>query len=397
MTIIAFVVVFTFIVFFHELGHFSVSRAFGVKVGEFGLGLPPRLFGLRRKSNIKNQILPWYKRWELIKGKKVDSTKSDSTIYSLNLLPIGGFVNIGKDDSESVDQTVDQNSFQAKSAGKRALILGAGVFMNVLLTVLLLAIVYMAGYIQQVPSGSDLSKYEDVSLSITAVLPGSPAAKAGLMMGDIINWVDASEFTTAENLSGYLSVRPDEHVVFNVDRSGQEMQFIAYPKFLEEVEKVGVGIGLANTIKIQEPVHKAFWYGLKNTGNLIVTIFKAIGTMLVQLVTLEKIDQEFVGPIGIAVITGQVARLGIVPLLEFAALLSINLAIINILPFPALDGGKILFIIIGKIRGKAVSQKMENIIHMTGFIILISLILVVTLKDIGRFGSGIWETVVSLF
>jgi regulator of sigma E protease len=163
VTIIAFIVILSVLVFFHELGHFWTARKFGVKVREFGLGLPPRAVGARRKG----------KKWEIVKGAKAKAMETKDTIYSLNWLPIGGFVNIGEDDGDSSDP----ESFQSKSASKRSLILVAGVIMNTILTAVLLAIVFMIGTPQVVdPSTQDLSKYKDLGVTVNHVIEDSPAA-----------------------------------------------------------------------------------------------------------------------------------------------------------------------------------------------------------------------------
>ena len=167
--------------------------------------------------------------------------------------------------------------------------------------------------------------------------------------------------------------------------------------YLEATDNIALGVGLVEIGTIRYSFHQAIWKGVSGTATVTVEIFKVIGRLIGTAFSGGEIKEQISGPVGIAVLTGQFIDLGFVYVLQFAALLSINLGIINILPFPALDGGRILFIIIEKVRGRPVSKKIESIVHTTGFALLILLIIFVTYKDISRFSDQILGAVRGIF
>lgn len=385
ITIITFIIILSALVFVHELGHFWTARKAGVKVDEFGIGIPPRIIGIR-KTNTPG------KKWELVSAKE-EAEKTTHTIYSLNWLPIGGFVKIKGENGE--DEGPD--SFVSKSAGKRSFILSAGVIMNVLFTIVLLSAVFLIGFPTTINENSDLSRIRDPHLQIVSVIESSPAHEAGMQPGETIRAIDNTPITTVDEIQKYISDHKSQTINVTLEHEGQERTLTVTPYQIPDQQIYGFGIGLVEVGTIRFPLHIAVWKGIQGTYNLTAEIFRVLGQIFADLYAHGKVEQQLAGPVGIAVLTGEVVDLGFVHVLQFAALLSINLAIINILPFPALDGGRILFVIIEKFRGRAVSRKIENVIHTVGFFILIGLIILVTISDISHFGGQILGAVQRVF
>lgn len=382
LTIIIFLVVLSLLVFVHELGHFVTARRFGVRADEFGFGFPPRAIGFYRNKAGK---------WRKVVGKTTyesleSHTNSDlvpakeATIYSLNWLPIGGFVKI-KGENDNGDTATD--SFASKKIWKRIIILSAGVLMNVVLAWFLFAIGYMIGMPQATTDVGPKARVSEAMVAIIDVRADSPAASAGLVTGDFVISVNGQEVATEKDLQDIIGVNAGQEISLVIEREGQEMSLAVTPEGGEgDKGVIGVGIMAAGTVSY--PFFNAIIEGAKTTGWLLKEIVIAFGDLIKSLFGGEKVSGDFAGPIGIAEITGQAARLGFAHLLQFTALLSLNLAVINILPFPALDGGRILFLLVEKIKGKPVRRDIEAVAHNIGFILLIALIIFVTYKDIIR-------------
>jgi len=383
--IITFLVVLTFLVFIHELGHFYTARKTGTKVEEFGLGLPPRIFGYRKN--------PETNKWEWVKGSKIKSEDTVNTIFSMNWLPIGGFVKI-KGENEDV---VGEDSFAAKSVGRRALMLSAGVIMNFLAAMALLAIAFNIGFPSIIEEDTNLSRVSDRYVQIGSVLENSPAAQANLQLDDELVSLDGVKPITIDEVQDIVSNKESQAIEVVVKRGDETVTADISPIYLEETQTAALGVGLLEVGTISYPIHEAIWRGVSGTGFVTVEIFKVIGRLISGAFTSAEVKDQIAGPVGIAVLTGEFVEMGFVFVLQFAALLSINLAIINILPFPALDGGRLLFVLIERVRRRPVSRKIENMIHTVGFVILIGLIIYVTAYDFSRFGSQILGAVRSIF
>lgn len=358
LTILTFLLALAVLILVHELGHFLAARRFGVGVEEFGLGFPPRILSVRRGG----------------------------TRYSLNLIPLGGFVKIKGEHGESAEEP---DSFAVQPAWKRAVILGSGVGMNFLLAIVLLSIGFSIG----LPSVIDrdlpsFATVRAVKIQIAEVLPDAPAATAGFMVGDTILAADGQTLESIEQLQGYTDEHRDQPIILTLERDGRSLTATATPRVLDESGRGLLGIGLIRTGIVRYPVPYALWMGLRGTVLITGQIFAAVGQLLRSVVTGGGAP-DLTGPVGIAVITGQVAKLGLPYVLQFVAILSVNLAIINALPIPALDGGRLLFLGIEKVRGRAVDRKLESMVHNIGFVLLILLMLVVTYRDVIRFGDRI--------
>lgn len=382
LTIIVFIAVLSLLVFAHELGHFVTARRFGVRADEFGFGFPPRALGFyKNKSGKWRRVLGGQTYESLENETKADLVPAKgSTIYSLNWLPIGGFVKI-KGENDNGD--VEPDSFAAKKIWKRIVILSAGVIMNVILAWFLFAVGYMIGMPQATTDVGPSARVSEAMVAIIDVRENSPAASAGLVTGDFIISVNGQAVALEKDLQELVGANPGQEVSLVIERAGEELALTVTPEASAEGKGViGVGIMAAGTVSY--PFFNAVIEGAKTTGWLLKEIFVAFGGLIKNLVGGESVGADFAGPIGIANITGQAARLGLAHLLQFTALLSLNLAVINILPFPALDGGRILFLLVEKIKGKPVRRDIEAVAHNIGFILLIALIIFVTYKDIIR-------------
>lgn len=370
-TIIIFIVILGLLVFVHELGHFWTARKFGVRAEEFGFGFPPRLAGYYKTTAGK---------WRLVWGGREVEDAAD-TVYSLNWLPLGGFVRIK---GEQGDNKEAADSFSAQAIWKRIVILSAGVTMNIITAAVLLSTALWLGIpqiIDDVPVGAQM---EDRMIQVVEVLSGSAAQQAGITPGDVIISINGTSFETYEALQEYTAARAGEELTYELRRGSEAVNAQAIPGVLEGTDRAGIGIAVAETAIVSYPWYWAIIEGIIRTGQLLLFIVVAFWGIIVSLVTGGGVGTEIAGPVGIANMTGQVAQLGIAYLLQFTALLSLNLAIVNILPFPALDGGRIVFLSIEKLRGRPVPEKYEAIVHQTGFILLMLLVVLVTYRDIAQ-------------
>ena len=366
-TIIIFLIVLSVLVLVHEFGHFFTARWFGVKTEEFGLGFPPRAIGFYKDLKGKWRRLSGNKDIESLEG---DNKPSD-TVYSLNWLPIGGFVKIKGENGDSRDE---KDSFGAKKIWKRAVVLSAGVVMNIILAFVLFSLCFMIGAPQSVDTGG--------KIQITEVLKGSAAQHAGILSGDVIKGADGQNFSTVLSVQNYISAKGGNEVALNLVRGGKSISVNIKPELKDGKGIMGVGLDQLATVRYS--FFQAIWEGLKHTAIILWMIIVAFVGLIRNLIMGAGAGDAVGGPIRIAQMTGEVARFGFVNLLNFTAILSLNLAVINILPFPALDGGRIFFLILEKIKGKPVKRETEAIIHNIGFMILLALIVLVTYKDIAR-------------
>ena len=382
MTIIVFIVVLSVLVFAHELGHFITARRLGVRADEFGFGFPPRVIGFYKNK---------FGKWRHVRGARtfesLESSQDEnqvpapgSTIYSINALPIGGFVKI-KGENDNGDKEPD--SFAAKKIWQRILILSAGVIMNVILAWFLLSVAYMLGMPQATSDLGKNARVNDSKVLIYDVRPESPAASAGLEPGDFILSVDGQLVALETDVQDLISTRANQEVNLQIMRGEKEENLTVIPTELDEGRAI-IGVGIMAAGEVSYPFFSAIYEGAKLTGWILKEIVLAFIGLFRNLFAGQPVGADLAGPVGIASITGQAARLGLAHLLQFTALLSLNLAIINILPFPALDGGRILFLLIEKVKGKPVRRDIEAILHNIGFLLLIMLIIFITYKDIVR-------------
>lgn len=370
MTILIFIILLGLLVFVHELGHFLTAIRNGIRVDEFGFGFPPRLFGVVKDENGKFKIV-WGSK-EMPSGK---------TVYSINWIPLGGFVKIAGEDGHDVS---DPNSFASKSAWVRIKVLGAGVFMNFLFAWFLIAIVLMLGMPQPIEP-SERGKYENARIQVLSIGKGTPAETMGLTPGDALIAINGEKVTSLEQVSQAISSNKGKTITVDVDRFGKALSLSGTPRVEYPANEGALGISFSETAVVSYPWYEAIYRGAITTYNITMAIFEAFGKMIASLFGAEKTQLDVTGPVGIVYLTKQMSDLGLAYLLQFAALLSINLGIINILPIPALDGGRILFILIEKLKGSPVSRRIEGMIHQVGFILLLLLMLLVTIRDFSQF------------
>ncbi|PIP27528.1 MAG: RIP metalloprotease RseP [Candidatus Moranbacteria bacterium CG23_combo_of_CG06-09_8_20_14_all_39_10] len=368
LTAIIFIAILGVLIFVHELGHFVTARRNGVKADEFGFGFPPRLAGFVRDEKTG--------KFEFVWGNK--EIESKHTVYSINWIPLGGFVRIKGEDGNG---TKDLDSFASKKAWPRIKILAAGVIMNFIFAWILISIGFIIGAPETIES-NDVN-IANAKIQISEVLPDSPADKAGIKIGDeILKENKQTSFAGVTDVQNYINSNKGKAIDFNVLRGSDIVEIKVVPRENAPAGQGAIGIALAQTVIKRYPVHEALWNGAIAVYNLTIAILLALGGIIMKLFAGNGVGAEVSGPIGIAILTKQVATLGLVYVLQFAALLSINLGIINALPIPALDGGRILFILIEKIKGSPVTQKTEQLFHTIGFVLLMLLMVLVTLRDV---------------
>ena len=342
---LAFLAVIVVLVLAHELGHFFTAKARGVTVQEFGLFLPPRLLSIKRGE----------------------------TIYSLNLIPLGGFVKMAGEEDPKV-----KGSLAGKSIGTRLMVLSAGSIMNLLLPIILFSVAFM------VPHDTITGK-----VTIEDVVANSPAAAAGIRTGDTILSAGGRLVNNSIDIHRYIELNLGKEITLLVKhRDGTEETLRLIPRWKPPQGQGAVGVLLKNSETTIVRTSEPFWRAIPMGAVACVETFILFKNGIVSMV-IGTVPAQLTGPVGIAQMTGQVAQAGFSPLLEFAAFLSINLGIINIFPLPALDGGRIAFVLLEWVRGgKRISVKAESKVHLIGFILLMAFFLAVTYNDIIRIISG---------
>lgn len=353
-TILIFLGLLLVLVLVHEWGHFIIAKKAGCTVEEFGFGFPPRVFG---------------RMWH-------------GTLYSLNLLPLGGFVKIEGENMD--DPNPSATSFASKSAPWRIAILCAGVAMNMLLAAVLLAIQSGIGS-PTVVTNENRAELTNIMTYVLEIAPDSPAAQAGLKQFDRIVRYAGSEQPGISDVQRLTKEHAGAPETIEIERAGQHIILDITARANPPEGQGALGISLGETGLLKTPWWKAPWKGVQRTYEMTIGITSQFAGLIQKLFRQEKVGEVLTGPIGIAIYTREAASLGISYFLEFAAMISINLAIINILPLPALDGGRVLFVLIEKAIGKRVPGKVESYAHTAGFLLLIGLMIAITFKDITRY------------
>lgn len=386
-----------FLIFIHELGHFVTAKRFGITVHEFGFGFPPRLFGI----------------------------KYGETTYTVNWIPLGGFVRMegedGKSSDAELDPSTDPRNFANKSVLKRAIVLSAGSVMNLITPLVIFTILFM------LPQDTLVG-----SVVVSGVAPASPAQEAGLRPGDTVLAVDGRNVDSAQELIQRIMAKLGATTELTVRRGaiiaglGSSPEFAAVetltmvprlnPPELEVVEEVsdptrevtlrdarrynaelligdtmtqgptGIMIGTANAriVKESHPLWEAVPMSFSKMKDIVIISKNGISRWIAG-----GPDPGLSGPIGIAKVTGEVAEAGISPVFELMALISLSLGIFNMLPIPALDGGRFLFVMIEWVRrGKRISPEREGLVHLVGFVVLIGFIVLISISDVQRILNG---------
>ncbi|MBT4121295.1 MAG: RIP metalloprotease RseP [Candidatus Magasanikbacteria bacterium] len=388
-TVIIFILILSLLVLVHEWGHFITATKFGMKVHEFGIGFPPRAFGIYKD--------PKTGKWVWTRGKgKSDLQKTvsgnentedmdyPSTLYSFNWLPLGGFVRIKGENGEEANES---DSFGHHKAWKRIVVLAAGVFMNIVLAGVVLGIGFMIGLPSDTSMGLDKGAVlvDSSKVLVQMVDKNSPAEEAGIQYGDHVLSVAGVEVTKVDDLINYLtnSAVEGEESEIKIRRNGEELNLSIKPELIGDVaEYPRFGFSPADVGIVRYPWYMAIYKGFAAAIFGLINIFIIFYLLIKNLILGQGLVMEVSGPVGIAKMVGDSAKLGFNYLLNVTAMISLSLAAINILPIPALDGGRILFVIIEKIIRRPVPMKYEQIAHTIGFVLLMVLIVVVTGRDI---------------
>ncbi|MDP3726208.1 MAG: RIP metalloprotease RseP [bacterium] len=364
MSIIIFLIVLAVLILVHEFGHFIVAKKSGVRVDEFGLGFPPKLFGIKRGE----------------------------TEYTVNAIPFGGFVKIfGENpDEESLSGPDSARSFVNKPKWVQAAIIFAGVGFNFLLAWLLFSVGFMYG----LPMSADIypkgATVTNERLLIADVKKDSPAEGAGLKAGDMIlslavaDKAEALSVLDAEHVKEFITEREGKEIVFTYKRGQEELTTNIIPKTGVVKDAPGIGIAMDSVGLVKLPLHRAFFEGGKMTVFMIYAVIVGFGALVTDAFKGTADFANLAGPVGIVSLVGDATNLGFIYVLQFVAFISINLGVLNLLPIPALDGGRLLFLLIESVKGSPVNYKIVNTIHAVGFIALVLLMVFVTYNDIVR-------------
>lgn len=371
MTLLIFLIILSILILIHEFGHFIVAKRAGVKVEEFALGFPPKLI----------------------------SIKIGETIYSVNALPIGGFVRLfGEDEPPpEANKAQKQRSFFAQSMGVKLAVSLAGALMNLGLGILIFAILYSI-------VGIPISQKDYVVIG--EVLPDTPAEEAGFLQFDRIIRVAGEEVSTIEQLQAEVAKHDGRETEIVVDRSPitplanitlvkedkEDVVLLVTPRKGEGAERATIGVRpgvmpVSTTTFYSGPemFFRAVARGLGDSLEFSKTIVFSMGDMVGRLIIKREVPQDVSGPVGIAVLVGEVYKIGLLPLLSLVGALSINLAVINALPFPGLDGARALFVVLQKLVGNRIAPQIEKNIHLAGIALLLTLVALITVRDVGRF------------
>lgn len=330
MTIIYAILMFCVLIFVHELGHFIAAKKCGIQVNQFALGMGPAFFK---------------KKW-------------GETEYSLRILPIGGFCAMEGEDEDSENP----RAFNRKKPWQKIIVLCAGAAMNVILAIILMCIVtYSIGI---------------ATTTVSSFVKGSKAEKAGLEKGDRIVQIDDKKISEWSDVSGSLDQKKKgDTVAIKVVRDGRS--YTIRTALMESGGRAMVGI----SPHMKKDAGAAVLYGFKSTWSLTKSMYRIIK----QLVTGDVSTKELSGPVGIVYMVNKSAKNGIIYLLYLMALISLNLGVFNMLPFPALDGGRVVFVIIRRLTGKAITDSIEAKVNFAGLMVLFALMIYVTWNDIARF------------
>lgn len=330
MTIFLTILGLALLILIHEFGHFICAKLFGIRVDEFSIGFPPRLF-----------------------GKKIGET-----IYSVNLLPLGGFVRLSGE-TVTPEALHDARSFSSASAGKRAIVIAAGVAMNILVGWALIATVLFVG----TPN----------AIVIDEVKLGTPAATAGLKAGDMIQG-----FSEAKLFTEFIKAHKGEQIELNIVRAGEQQKIQAM------LNQDVLGVVIADAGIPARGFFASVQGGAMITAQTLIGVFQGLWGVVYSLLTTGKLLEGLVGPVGVFGIAGAAAKTGLIYFIQLLGMISINLAALNSIPFPALDGGRFFMIVIEKIKGSRLTPMFEIVANSIGFSLLIVFMIAVTIRDVGQ-------------
>lgn len=364
MNILLFIIVLTILVLVHELGHFLAAKRSGIRVDEFGIGFPPRLW-----------------------GKKIGET-----VYSVNLFPVGGFVKIFGEDpnDESLRGKDSKRSINHKSKLIQAWVLVAGITFNLLFAWLVVSSSYMIGVPFPADDATYGSRVRNAQIILTQVLPQSPAETAGLKTGDnlvaLYSGTDVLEKPTVQTAQDFIASHKELLLAYLRNNEIKTINVTAKEGIIPDRRAIGISMDFAGTLTL--PIHEALYAGALTTSSLTWGTVVGLVDFFKNIFIGHADFSGVAGPIGIEGVVRDASAMGFVHLLMLVAIISINLAVINLLPFPALDGGRLFFLLIEKIKGSPIKPSIANGVNGVGFIILILLMVVVTYHDIAKLIHG---------
>lgn len=325
---------FSLLIIVHELGHFIMAKVNGIKVEEFAIGMGPKIFS--------------------VDGKE--------TKYSIGIFPIGGYVKmLGEEDVSD-----DERSFSSKSPIRRISVIIAGAFMNLVLAMILFAII--------------ISKFGYSLPEVAGIAPDSPAYEAGMIVGDKLIKVNESTILTPDDVVVGINLAKDNPVKFLIDRNGEEKEIVVTPKIIKENGREIYAIGISKFYRNENPTFvESIKQGFKKCESTVLQTFKSLKMMVTGKVNFKN---DVGGPVTIIRMSGEAAKNGIWNLMNFVGIISINLAVFNMLPFPALDGGWTIILLIELITRRKVPDKIVGALNYVGIMILFGFMILVTIKDI---------------
>lgn len=358
MFLLIFILILVALIWVHELGHFTVAKLFGIRVDEFAIGFPPRLLRVHWRG----------------------------TDYTFNLLLVGGFVRIHGEDPGTSDK--DPRSMASKPRAVQAAVILAGVAMNLLVGWLALSAGYMAGA-AATPGSTAFGEMRDVRATVSQVLPNSPAQKAGLMPGDKLQALQTGTqklepVMSAAEATRFIGEHQDESIVVSVARGAEVQTFVARPEAGFAEGKKALGISMADVGVLQLPLHLALLQGAVSAKDVTILTAEGLGGFLSQLVRGVADFGTVAGPVGIAGVGASAVQEGFAAAAFITALISINLALINLLPIPGLDGGRLVIILVEAVIRRPVSPRVVNSLSLAGFALILLLMVAVTYHDIAR-------------
>lgn len=362
LAILIFIVILSLLVMIHEFGHFVMAKRGGIGVEEFGFGLPPRAW-----------------------GKKIGET-----IYSINWLPFGGFVRLVGEDP--LDKSRDSaNSFYVKSLKRRIAVVLAGVFMNFVLAIVIFYIILFAlGFKVSLPLyfGHNFSFVNQSKQVVLYPLADSVASDAGIKAGDAVIEAGGVPIKSTEDLQKIIRSSQDKEVAFSLKSliDNQSRQVVITPKYNDSLKAPAIGVGIDEFVELNyQTLPQKIFAGFSHSYNLTNYSFRYLGRVISYSIAhrdISGVSQNVSGPVGIAQITAQAVAFGPISVLQIVGLLSLNLAIMNVLPIPALDGGRFFFLVVEAVTRRKVYPAVEKWTHTIGFALLIGLILLITYSDI---------------
>jgi len=376
------IIALSILIFFHEAGHFLMAKIFSVKVEEFGIGYPPRMGGVIFEKG----------KPKFFWGRKNPISSSDKTVYSLNWIPLGGFTKL----KGEMNVLSDKDSFSAQVWWKKVLVSAGGAIMNILLAVAIFSFLCLIG----IPR--DLSQENlvagkivgPVTIQIGGIFPDSPALEANLQVGDILLDIDGQKFTEVAETQNYIQDKIGKFIEVKVERKQkiitQELSVLPYEDIFKDennseesvLNKGFIGVSLSKTALVRYPWHQAIVKGWSMTFYLLGQIFYGLGLIFKTLIFKHKMIGGVLGPIGITQMISSVAQVSFIYLLHFVAVISVAIGAFQLIPFPALDGSRIVFALFEGLRGRPFNQRIEMITTSVGFYLLLLLMVVVSFREI---------------